>query len=110
MLNFWEWSLINKSIVTLTHLVVVQNWVELPFRWVWAHFNFKLIKKLSAVKNLIKNLNFQFNYLLQILKLHMVLFKLKMLQANNKLFFTEKQNHTNKYNTIKLPEILSTIN
>jgi hypothetical protein len=28
------------------------------------------------------------NYLLQILKLHMVLFKLEMIQANNKLFFT----------------------
>ncbi len=39
----------------------------------------------------------------QILKLHMVLFKLEMIQANTKLFFTEKKNHTNKYNTIKLP-------
>jgi hypothetical protein len=42
------------------------------------------------------------NYVLHILKLHMVLLKLKMLQAKNKLFFTEK-NHTNKSNTIKLP-------
>ncbi len=33
------------------------------------------------------------NYLLQILKLHMVLFKLEMIQPNNKLFFTGK-NHT----------------
>ncbi len=39
----------------------------------------------------------------QILKLHMVLFKLEMIQANTKLFFTEKKNHTNKSNTIKLP-------
>ena len=39
----------------------------------------------------------------QILKLHMVLFKLEMIQANTKLFFTEKRNHTNKSNTIKLP-------
>ena len=31
------------------------------------------------------------NYLLQILKLHMVLFKLEMIQANTKLFFTEKR-------------------
>ena len=43
------------------------------------------------------------NCLLQILKLHMVLFKLEMIQANTKLFFTEKRNHTNKSNTIKLP-------
>ncbi len=42
------------------------------------------------------------NYLLQILKLHMVLFKLEMIQANNKLFFTGK-NRTNKYTTFKLP-------
>jgi hypothetical protein len=27
------------------------------------------------------------NYLLQILKLHMILFKLEMIQANNKLFY-----------------------
>ncbi len=32
----------------------------------------------------------------------MVLFKLEMIQANNKLFFTGK-NHRNKSNTIKLP-------
>ncbi len=38
-----------------------------------------------------------------ILKLHMVLFKLEMIQANTKLFFTEKRNHTNKSNIIKLP-------
>jgi hypothetical protein len=31
------------------------------------------------------------NYLLQIRKLHMVLFKLEMIQANNKLFYTEKK-------------------
>jgi hypothetical protein len=31
------------------------------------------------------------NYLLQILKLHMVLFKLEMIQAKNKLFFTGKK-------------------
>jgi hypothetical protein len=42
------------------------------------------------------------NYLLQIRKLHMVLFKLEMIQANNKLFYTEK-NYTTKSNTIKLP-------
>ncbi len=40
----------------------------------------------------------------------MVLFKLEMIQANTKLFFTEKKNHTNKSNTIKLPWILYTIN
>ena len=45
------------------------------------------------------------NCLLQILKLHMVLFKLEMIQANNILFFTGK-NHTNKSNTITLPLIL----
>jgi hypothetical protein len=39
----------------------------------------------------------------QILKLHMILFKLEMIQANTKLFFTEKRYHTNKSNTIKLP-------
>jgi hypothetical protein len=39
----------------------------------------------------------------QILKLHMVLFKLEMIQANTTLFFTEKKNHTNKANTFKLP-------
>jgi hypothetical protein len=33
----------------------------------------------------------------------MVLFKLEMIQANTKLFFTEKRNHTNKSITIKLP-------
>jgi hypothetical protein len=42
------------------------------------------------------------NCLLQILKLHMVLFKLEMIQANNKLFFTGK-NHTHKSNTFNLP-------
>ncbi len=42
------------------------------------------------------------NYLLQIHNLHMVLFKLEMMQANNKLFYTEK-NYTTKSNTIKLP-------
>ncbi len=30
------------------------------------------------------------NYLFQIRKLHMLLFKLEMIQANNKLFYTEK--------------------
>ena len=39
------------------------------------------------------------NYLLQILKLHMVLFKLEMIQANNKLFYTEKK-HSNKSKNI----------
>jgi hypothetical protein len=43
------------------------------------------------------------NYLFQIRKLHMVLFKLEMIQANNKLFYTEKKNYTTKSNTIKLP-------
>jgi hypothetical protein len=33
------------------------------------------------------------NYLLQILKLNMVLFKLEMIHANNKLFFTEKKSY-----------------
>jgi hypothetical protein len=33
----------------------------------------------------------------------MVLFKLEMIQANNKLFYTEKKNYTTKSNTIKLP-------
>ncbi len=47
------------------------------------------------------------NYLFQILKLHMVLFKLEMIQAINKLFYTEKKNNNNnnnpnKSNTIKL--------
>ncbi len=32
----------------------------------------------------------------------MVLLKLEMMQANNKLFYTEK-NYTTKSNTIKLP-------
>jgi|FrelakmetLWP11LW_1041352.scaffolds.fasta_scaffold60701_1 hypothetical protein len=41
-------------------------------------------------------------HLFQIRKLHMVLFKLEMIQANNKLFYTEK-NYTTKSNTIKLP-------
>ena len=49
------------------------------------------------------NSNSNSNYLFQIRKLHMVLFKLEMIQANTKLFFTEKKNHTNKSNTIKLP-------
>jgi hypothetical protein len=31
------------------------------------------------------------NYLIQILKLHMVVFNLEMIQANNKLFYTEKK-------------------
>jgi hypothetical protein len=31
------------------------------------------------------------NYLLQICKLHMVLFKLEMILANKKLFYTEKK-------------------
>ncbi len=31
------------------------------------------------------------NYLFQICKLHMVLFKLEMIQANNKLFYAEKK-------------------
>ncbi len=39
------------------------------------------------------------NYLLQILKLHMVLFKLEMIQANNKLLFTGK-NHTKNLNLL----------
>ncbi len=43
------------------------------------------------------------NYLLEILKLHMVLFKLEMIQANNKLFL---KNHTNKSNTIKYYTII----
>jgi hypothetical protein len=37
------------------------------------------------------NLNSDSNYLLQILKLHMVLFKLEIIQENNKLFFTKKK-------------------
>ena len=36
----------------------------------------------------------------------MVLFKLEMIQANNKLFYTEKKNCTTKSNTIKLPQIV----
>ncbi len=39
------------------------------------------------------------NYLFQILKLHMVLFKSEMILENNKLFYTEK-NFTTKSNTI----------
>jgi hypothetical protein len=39
----------------------------------------------------------------------MVLFKLEMIQANNKLFNKEK-NHTNKSNTIKLLLIFYIIN
>ena len=40
----------------------------------------------------------------------MVLFKLEMIQANNKLFYTEKKkNYTTKSNTIKLPQILYAI-
>ncbi len=39
----------------------------------------------------------------------MVLFKLEMIQANNKLYYTEKKNHTTKSNTIKLPQILYAI-
>ncbi len=39
-----------------------------------------------------ENFKFQIsNYLFQILKLHMVLFKLEMIQAINKLFYTEKK-------------------
>ncbi len=41
----------------------------------------------------------QSNYLFQILKLHMVLFKLEMILENNKIFYTEK-NYTTKSNTI----------
>jgi hypothetical protein len=37
------------------------------------------------------NSNSNSNYLFQILKLHMVLFKLEMIQAINKLFYTEKK-------------------
>jgi hypothetical protein len=51
-------------------------------------------------------LQYNSNYLFQILKLHMVLFKLEMIQAINKLFYTEKKNNNNtnpnKSNTIKL--------
>ncbi len=50
------------------------------------------------------------NYVLQILKLHIVLFKLEMIQTNNKLFYTEKKNYTNNYNTIKLPKRIYTKN
>ncbi len=41
----------------------------------------------------------------------MVLFKLEMIQANHKLFYTEKnkKNYTIKSNTIKLPQILYAI-
>ncbi len=39
----------------------------------------------------------------------MVLFKLEMIQANNKLFYTEKKNYTTKSNTIKLPQIVYAI-
>jgi hypothetical protein len=50
-----------------------------------------------------KNVQINSNYLFQILKLHMVLFKLEMIQAINKLFYTErKNNNTNKSNIIKL--------
>ncbi len=38
----------------------------------------------------------------------MELFKLEMIQANNKLFYTET-NYTTKSNTIKLPQILYAI-
>jgi hypothetical protein len=44
-------------------------------------------KKLETTKKIHPN---DSNYLLQILKLHMILFKLQMIQANNKLFFTKK--------------------
>ena len=40
----------------------------------------------------------------------MVLFKLEMIQANTKLFFTEKKNHRNRSNTIKLPLKPKTLN
>jgi hypothetical protein len=63
---------------------------------------------MSKVENKVK---FQIqisNYSLQICKLHMVLFKLEMIQANNKLFCTEK-NYKTKSNTNKLPLILYAI-
>jgi hypothetical protein len=47
------------------------------------------INSLQAGANAISNSNS--NYLFQIRKLHMVLFKLEMIQANNKLFYTEKK-------------------
>jgi hypothetical protein len=50
-----------------------------------------------------KNKDSNSNYLFQIRKLHMVLFKLEMIQSNNKLFYTEKKIYTIKSNTIKLP-------
>jgi hypothetical protein len=40
----------------------------------------------------------------------MVLFKLEMILANNKLFYTENKNNTNKSNTIKLLKIFFTKN
>ena len=54
------------------------------------------------MQNKWKALTFQiFNLIIyfQILKLHMVLFKLEMIQANTTLFFTEKIK--NKANTLK---------
>jgi hypothetical protein len=39
----------------------------------------------------------------------MVLFKLEMIQANNKLHRYTEKNYTTKSNTIKLPEILYAI-
>ena len=54
----------------------------------------KILKPQTRTKNCyfyldISNSNFS-NYLLQTRKLHMVLFKLEMIQANSKLCYTEK--------------------
>ena len=48
-----------------------------------------VVVKLANQYKVISNSNS--NYLFQILKLHMVLFKLEMIQAINKLFYTEKK-------------------
>jgi hypothetical protein len=61
-------------------------------------YRYKMCKKVSPIKS-----KYHSNYLFQIRKLHMVLFKLEMIQANKKLFYTEKKNYTTKCNTIKLP-------
>jgi hypothetical protein len=48
------------------------------------------MEHLSKIKH--KRIQIQIsNYLFQIRQLHMVLFKLEMIQANNKLFYTEKK-------------------
>jgi hypothetical protein len=79
------WAL-NKILVTGLRVSVIEIfWVGETFRKKHNHLF------MIQLKHFCIQIHSHSNYLFQILKLHMVLFKLEMIQANNNFFFTENK-------------------